>query len=160
MYVITNLVITGLPALTVNIMKNTKSSSVVVQWDEVDDTITTTYIVTWTSERDMNDFHSHILIEQSSYTITELTLDTVYTITVTASNMCGTGPEYKTDIILIVTISSIVPTASIAPVTIATYATTTITTTTTTITDMIFTSSTQCNYSAITNSKCLNTSKV
>ena len=97
------------------------------------------------------------LIEQSSYTITGLTLDTIYIITVTASNMCGTGAEYKTDIILIVTISSIVPTASITPVTIAPYATAT---TTTIITDMIFTSSTQCNYPTITNSKCLNVSEV
>ena len=70
---------------------------IVVQWDELDDSLPTTYIVTWTSERD------HIvpvtnLIEQSSYTITGLTLDTVYTITVTADNRCGTGPEYLTSV--------------------------------------------------------------
>ena len=73
--------------------------SVVVQWDEADDSLPTTYVVTWTSERD------HIvkvtnLIEQSSYTITGLTLDTVYTITVTASNRCGTGPKYSTSVSL------------------------------------------------------------
>ena len=113
-------------------------------------------MVAWTNK---SSYSSVTLIEQSSYTITGLTLDTVYTITVTASNMCGTGPEYKTDIMLIVTISSVVPTASIAPVTIATHATST-TTTTTTITNMIFTSATRCNYPAITNSKCLNARKV
>ena len=71
--------------------------SIVVQWDEVDNYLPTTYVVTWTSERD------HIvkvtnLMEQSSYTITGLTLDTVYTITVTADNMCGTGPVYSTSV--------------------------------------------------------------
>ena len=86
---------TGPSALTVNIVKNTENSSIVVQWDEVDNFLTTTYIVTWTSERDYIT-HPVTLIEQSSYTITGLTLDTVYTITVTASNRCGQGPEYRT----------------------------------------------------------------
>ena len=71
--------------------------SIVLQWDEVDNYLSTTYVVTWTSERD------HIvkvtnLIEQSSHTITGLTLDTVYTITVTAANNCGTGLEYSTSV--------------------------------------------------------------
>ena len=90
----------GPPALTVNVTKNTESSSIVVQWDEVDDSLPTTYIVVWTSERDLNNIQSYTLIEQSSYTITGLTLDTVYTITVTADNRCGTGPEYSTSISL------------------------------------------------------------
>ena len=85
----------GPPALAVNITENTESSSIVVQWDEVDDSLTTTYIVTWSSERD-HITHPVILTEQLSYTITGLTLDTVYTITVTASNRCGQGPEYRT----------------------------------------------------------------
>ena len=90
---------TGPAALTVNIIKNTESSSLVVQWDEVDDFLTTTFIVTWTSERDH--IVNHVtLTEQSSYTITGLTLDTVYTITVTASNTCGGGPEYGTSVSL------------------------------------------------------------
>ena len=65
----------------------------------MDDSLHTTYIVTWTSERD-HIVQVKTLIEHSSYTITGLTLDTVYTITVTASNRCGTGPEYSTIIIL------------------------------------------------------------
>ena len=91
--------ITGPPALTVNIMKHTESSSIVVQWDEVDDSLPTTYTVTWTSERD-HITHPVTLIGQLSYTITGLTLDTVYTITVTATNICGTGPEYITSVSL------------------------------------------------------------
>ena len=95
-----NLCHTGPPALTVNITKNTESLSIVVQWDEVDDSLSTTYIVTWTDERDLNNVQVKNVEEQSSYTITGLTLDTVYTITVTATNRCGTGPEYNTSVSL------------------------------------------------------------
>ena len=97
-----------------NITTNAESSSIVVQWDIVDDFLITAYIVTWTSERD-HILHHVALTEYSSYTITGLTLDTVYTITVTASNRCGQGPEYKTSASLTVdftsTISSISPTS-------------------------------------------------
>ena len=82
-----------------DITENTESSSVVVQWDEVVDSLSTTYTVTWTSERD-HSIQFKTLEEQSSYTITGLTLDTVYTITVSATNICGTGPEYRTSISL------------------------------------------------------------
>ena len=56
-----------------------------------------TITVTWTSDG-TNSIQSHILIEQSSCTITGLTLDTVYTITVIADNICGQGPEYSTSV--------------------------------------------------------------
>ena len=90
-------VFTGPPPLTVNIMKNIENSSIVVQWDAVDDFLTTTYTVTWTSERDHN-LQVATLKEQSSYTITGLTLDTVYSITVTAVNKCGAGPEVVNEV--------------------------------------------------------------
>ena len=80
-------------------MKNTESSSIVVQWDKVDDSLPTTYTVIWTSERDYT-IHSVSIEEQSLYTITGLTLDIVYTITVTPSNICGHGPEYSTSVSL------------------------------------------------------------
>ena len=82
-----------------NIVKNTKNSSVVVQWDVVDDSIDTTYVVTWTSERGHTE-QSPGLVNFRSYTITGLTLDTVYNITVTANSKCGTGPEYNTSVSL------------------------------------------------------------
>ena len=130
-------------ALTVNIMKDIENSSVVVQWDAVNDSLTTTYTVTWTSENDLSDIRAAALKEQTSYTITGLTLDTVYTITVTALNRCGAGPEFTTRITFsadtISTISSISPavTASTNPMTIMSTvnpnaATTTIATTSTT----------------------------
>ena len=89
-------VFTGPSVLTLSIAKNVIELSIIVQWDEVDDLLPTTYIVTWTGERD-HIVHPSTLIEQSSYTITGLTLDTVYTITVTASNRCGQGPETVSD---------------------------------------------------------------
>ena len=89
----------GPPALIVNITKHTTNSSIVVQWDKVDDSLPTTYTVTWTSERD-HTRDSRGLIGLTSYTITGLTLDIVYTITVTATNICGTGPEYRSSISL------------------------------------------------------------
>ena len=82
-----------------NVTKNIESSSILVQWDEVDDPLTTRYTVTWTSERD-NMIHHRILTEQLSYTITGLTPDTVYTITVAAANRCDQGPEYRTSVSL------------------------------------------------------------
>ena len=79
-----------------NVTKNITNSSIVVQWDVVDDFLPTSHTVTWTSERD--DTQVATLMEQTSYTITGLTLDTVYTITVSAANMCGNGPEFSTSI--------------------------------------------------------------
>ena len=112
-------VIIGPPALTVNITKNTESSSIVVQWDEVDDSLYSIYYVIWTSERDLNNVQVKTVEEQSSYTITGLTLDTVYTITVTAINKCGQGPEYSISVSLTTdttsTVYSITPTASFNP---------------------------------------------
>ena len=104
---------TGPPALTVNIIKNLKSLSIVVQWNAVDNFLTTTYTVTWTSERELSNIQSATLKEQSSYTITGLTLDTVYTITVTAANRCGAGPEFVTSISLSTNTTS--TTSSISP---------------------------------------------
>ena len=87
-----------------SITKNTESSSIVVQWNEVDDSLPTTYTVTWNSENNMLDSVS--IEEQSSYTITGLTLDIVYFVTVTAANKCGQGPQYTTSVSLTTDITS------------------------------------------------------
>ena len=63
----------------------------------MDDFLHTTYTVQWTDERDLHGVD--IVEEQTSYTITGLTLDTVYTITVTAANMCGGGPDFRTGVL-------------------------------------------------------------
>ena len=63
----------------------------------MDDSLTTiNYTVTWTNGT--NPVVSNTQIEQTSYTVTGLTLDTVYTISVTAANECGQGPGNMTSI--------------------------------------------------------------
>ena len=79
-----------------NVTKNNESLSSVVQWDAVDGSLVTNYTVTWTSDTDPT--QSVAITMETSYTITGLTLDTVYTITVTAANRCGSGPEFNTGI--------------------------------------------------------------
>ena len=79
------------------VTKNNESLSSDVQWDAVDDSLDTNYTVTLTDAGD-NTPSVATLIEQTSYTITGLTLDTVYTITVITSNMCGQGSEFSTSI--------------------------------------------------------------
>ena len=133
-----------------NITKDIESLSLVVQWDAVEDFIDTTYTLVWSSET------NHILrvvplTEWTSYTITGLTLDTVYTIAISAANMCGQGPEFITSILLAAdntsTISSISPTvtATTNPMTIVSIAITSsntdVTTTTTTTRTPLTTSS-------------------
>ena len=98
-------------ALTVNITKDIESLSLVVQWNEVEDFTEATYTLSWTGETD------HILktvplTEQTSYTITGLTLDTVYTIIITAANTCGNGPEFSTSVLLAADNTSTVTTVS------------------------------------------------
>ena len=151
-----NLSFVGPPALAVNIMESINSSSVIVQWDdEVDDSLNTTYIVTWTNERDLNNVQSYTLIEQSTYTITGLTPGAVYTITVTATNMCGTGSEYKTNISL-----SAVTTTPIIPVISSTVTASLVTSACcTTTTNNILVSATNDNNSADTNSMCSSTTQ-
>ena len=91
-------VFTGPSALvTVEVTNNNENLSSVVQWDAADPSLATNYTVTWTSETDPT-LSVATLTEQTSYTITGLTLDTVYTVTVAAVNMCGQGPEFNTSV--------------------------------------------------------------
>ena len=64
----------------------------------MDDFLTTNYTIVWIGEKDGLPQGASLIIltEQTSFTITELTLDTVYTITVTATNECDDGPEFGT----------------------------------------------------------------
>ena len=89
---------TGPSVLAVTIIKLNDASAIVVQWDIVDDFLDTNYALSWTSRRGHDQAVN--IPEQTSYTITGLTLDTVYTITVSASNKCGQGPEFNASMIL------------------------------------------------------------
>ena len=90
---------TGPSALTVNVIKNVRSSSIVVQWDAVDDFLTTSYTITWTRAGGGLP-QVATLTEQTSYTITGLALNTVYIIAISATNRCGQGPEFSTSVSL------------------------------------------------------------
>ena len=93
-----------------NITKDIESLSLVVQWDAVEDFIDTLYTVLWSDGTNPTQGVA-TLAEKTSYTITGLTFDTVYTITISVANMCGVGPEFTTSILLsagnIFTVSSI-----------------------------------------------------
>jgi len=75
----------------VNFTKIIRTSSLVVQWNAVGDISDTLYIVTWSGG-------GFTTTRMTSYTITGLTVDTNYTITVSAANLCG-GPEFTTNIL-------------------------------------------------------------
>ena len=62
----------------------------------MDDFLHTTYTIIWTDDRDLHGVDT--VEEQTSYTITGLTLDTVYTIYVATANICGDGPEFRTSV--------------------------------------------------------------
>ena len=62
----------------------------------MDDFLPTIYTVALTDVRDFSEVTT--LTEQTSYTITGLTLDTVYTITVSAANRCGQGQEFSSSV--------------------------------------------------------------
>ena len=118
-------------------MENIGTSSIVVQWDAVDDSLIITYTIVW-SRAGGGVRQVATLTEQTSYTITGLTLDTVYNITVTAANTCGSGPEIVTTVSLSLdttsTTSSISPTVTASTnsmsISIATTSSTIVTTTT------------------------------
>ena len=63
----------------------------------MDDSLATNYTVTWTSETDRTLLMDNTM--ETSYTITGLTLDTVYIITVSAANRCGQSSEFNTSIL-------------------------------------------------------------
>ena len=134
--VCTLLYYTGPPALSVNIIKNTENSSIVVQWDAVDDFLPTTYTVTWFDTRDL--YGVATVDEQTSYTITGLTLDTIYIILVDAINRCGDGPRFVTRITISTvttsTTSTISPTVTASTTPIISAANPSSTTTTTAVT--------------------------
>ena len=147
---------TGPPPLTVNISKNIESSSIVLQWDAADDFLITTYVITWKSNA--TDIKSVAVIEWTSYIITGLTLDTVYTLTVIAYNKCGERTDYTNKVSLYAdttsTTSSISPTVTASTNSMAVMSTTNYgiaaTTTTTAAATTATTATTVANSTTIT----------
>ena len=78
---------------TVSVMKIFESSVIVVRWDKVANV--TNYTVTWTSDGTL--LSSRIQIEQL-FTLNG-SIDTVYNISVAATNSLCTGPEFITSVL-------------------------------------------------------------
>ena len=76
-------------AVNVRIIGNNTSESFVVQWDEVIDIFSINYIVRWSGEDGSSGMDT---VDRLSYTVTGLTPDTSYNITVAGNNTCGVGP--------------------------------------------------------------------
>ena len=85
--------ITDVPNVVMNVTiseADTTGESFVVLWDEVMDIFTITYIVTWYYE---NDIVGMVIVNSPPYTVTGLTVNTSYNVTVVANNTCcGPGP--------------------------------------------------------------------
>ncbi|XP_065910714.1 tyrosine-protein kinase receptor TYRO3-like isoform X2 [Dysidea avara] len=91
------LISTGPPGTPMNIrVSNITSTSFVVQWDEVDDVHW--YIVNW---KDDGGSVRESTTSLTSHTITQLSPNTTYNVTVTTGNICGSGPV--SDILIVTT---------------------------------------------------------
>ena len=95
--------------------ENINTDSFMVQWDAVTDIFPITYTVRWYGENTDNSTTTNEL----SYTITGLTSNTSYNVTVVANNTCcGAGPV--SDVVMAATMSdnimsSTMPTPSVIP---------------------------------------------
>ena len=77
--------------MNVTIRDDITSESFVVLWDEVMDIFTITYTVTWYDESGIIGMDT---VNSPPYTVTGLTADTSYNVTVVANNSyCGAGPD-------------------------------------------------------------------
>ena len=88
------------------------NESIVVQWDAVDDIFPVTYNVTWYNESGIIGMDT---VNGTSYTVTGLTTNTSYNITVVAINTCGAGPV--SNISITVTPPTLPPSTTTASVT-------------------------------------------
>ena len=104
--------------------------SFVVQWDAVTNQSVDRYIVNWT---DGTNLIQTVTVNETSYNVTGLTLNTTYTVTVAAVNKCGIGVPSVDGRVTISTSPSMnsVSTTSVFLRLIPTATTTTTTTTTT-----------------------------
>ena len=75
--------------MNVRIRDDITSESFVVLWDEVMDIFTITYNVTWYNDSGIIGMDT---VNSPPYTVTGLTTNTSYNVTVVAINTCGAGP--------------------------------------------------------------------
>ena len=91
--------------MNVRIRDDITNESFVVLWDEVMDIFTITYIVTWHNKSDIIEMDT---VGSPPYTVTGLTANTSYNVTVVAINTCcGAGPVSN---VVVATKESMTPT--------------------------------------------------
>ena len=91
--------------MNVRIGDDITNESFVVLWDEVMDIFTITYIVTWHNKSDIIEMDT---VGSPPYTVTGLTANTSYNVTVVAINTCcGAGPVSN---VVVATKESMTPT--------------------------------------------------
>ena len=84
---------------SVRIRDDITIESLVVLWDEVMDSFTITYIVTWSNDSGIIGMDT---VNSPPYTVTGLTTNTSYNVTVVAINTCcGAGPV--SDVVMVMT---------------------------------------------------------
>ncbi|XP_065910952.1 uncharacterized protein [Dysidea avara] len=93
------------PSTPILLVSNITGTSFVVQWDEVNGA--DYYIVNWRGGSNVRES-----ISQTSITITQLSPNTTYNVTVTAGNICGSG--IVSDILIVTTNSTILVGPSIS----------------------------------------------
>jgi len=117
------------------------SSSLVVQWNGSSDISDTSYVISWIPGG------KTILTRMTSYTITGLTVNSTYNITVSYNKSCGDGPEFKTSILFFPDTTS-----TTNPMTVILSTSTTTTTNTTSVNKSYSTTTTGTNTTVIINS--------
>ena len=92
-------------------LEHIRTDSFIVEWDQVTDIFPITYIVRWYRV----DVDNTATTDELLYTVTGLTSNISYSVTVVAINTCcGAGPV--SDIVMATTMSDIVfPTPSVSP---------------------------------------------
>ena len=86
-------------AVMITTTYNNASGSLLVQWNEVTDYFTVNYTVTWYNE---SGIVGMVTVNSPPYTVTGLTANTSYNVTVVAINTCcGAGPV--SDVIMVMT---------------------------------------------------------
>ena len=75
--------------MNVRIRDNNTNESFVILWDEMMDIFTITYNVSWYDDSGIIGMNT---VNSPPYTVTGLTANTTYNVTVVAVNTCGAGP--------------------------------------------------------------------
>ena len=102
------------PSKPMNIRFHTTNVSIFVQWDAIINQHVDRYIVNWTDGT--NPIQS-VIAHKISYTVTGLTPNTTYIVTVAAVNKCGTSADSSSVRTNVSSIHGVTPTVTINTIT-------------------------------------------